>query len=321
VQTKVIRVTPKNEGLRGLIFEAETSFDLRYVPIAHSGFLATWDGRLVSPLFRFPSDQISDRRLLYAGEEHDQVTTTFALMAVLDAIQLNIIEESRQREPKGDAHFQLRLTSTFIRSNARLPPIVTLPYSEHQIEVPNGTVTAKGLGVLDRNVESGQDRIRLVAAPRDHGIASLSDRIETPMVRIPFRDWIEDYAPVLGLGERFIVEIPIGANNIRDAWNQTKEAEKALASFSSKGVFAHCREAGVALDAAVKRKHGNSFTYNERWTRSFKNFNHAASLDLHLQEWKDKHGDEAKILRSDCEHLVLLTKSLCRLAESLLSEE
>lgn len=136
-------------------------------------------------------------------------------------------------------------------------------------------------------------------------------------------DWIYDYAPKLGLGEYFVVEIPKGRMVIQAAWSYIEKAEECFRRWDTKGVYAYCREAGTLLDKEIKNKFGDSFIYNERWGRAFAKFEHLASLDLHIENIKKSQKykeEEIKVGRSDAEHLLIITKALIKYTEELLQE-
>jgi len=123
---------------------------------------------------------------------------------------------------------------------------------------------------------------------------AISEQTFKESIRIPSADWIHDYVPKLELGEYFIVEIPKGQKTVEEAWKYMEEAEECLRKWDIKGVFDNCREAGKALDKAVKEKFGgDSFTYNERWGRAYlRFFNYVVSLGLHIEDFYGKSWEE-----------------------------
>ncbi len=140
-------------------------------------------------------------------------------------------------------------------------------------------------------------------------------------VRIPAQDWIHDFAPKLGLGEYFVVELPKDGV-IKEAWDYVKEAEECYRNWDSKGACANCREAGSLLDRKIGEKFGkDNPVYKEKWGRFYSSFKHLASLDLHIEDISRKLAPEEriKIGKSDIETLLIITRALVKYAGSLLT--
>jgi hypothetical protein len=140
-------------------------------------------------------------------------------------------------------------------------------------------------------------------------------------LEVPQSHWVGKVLPGLGTNKYFLVEVPVQNQHFAPAWALIEKAEQAFGRWDTKAVFAHCREAGVALTNFVERHHnGDSFLKDERWSRAVKEFNHFASLDLHLEEKKSsgKHSpDLVKIEKMDAECLLIFTKALAKYAEEL----
>ena len=143
-------------------------------------------------------------------------------------------------------------------------------------------------------------------------------------LEVPQSHWVEKILPPLGYLVYFLVEIPKGKKVIREAWDYLEKAESAFTRWETKAVFVNCREMGVLLDKTIKDKFGEAnFAYAERWSRAYNQFNHFASLDLHLENIKlsPKYSPaDVKVHKPDAEHLLIITKSLIKYAEELLQE-
>lgn len=141
-------------------------------------------------------------------------------------------------------------------------------------------------------------------------------------VEVPQSHWVGKVLPGLGTNKYFLVEVPVQNQHFASAWTLIEKAENAFGRWDTKAVFAHCREAGVALNTLIAKHHnGNSFLVDERWGRVVKEFNHFASLDLHLEEKRsnDKYSpDLVKIEKTDAECLLIITKALAKYAEELI---
>ena len=144
-------------------------------------------------------------------------------------------------------------------------------------------------------------------------------------IEIPQTYWLKNVLPNLGIGEFFVIELPRGNSELKDAWKYIETAEHAYRNWDSKSVFANCRELGILLDGKIKNKFGKlSFSYLERWQRRYKNYNHFASLDLHLEDTKSKSTtytlEEMKTYKIDAENMILSGKVILKYAQALLNE-
>lgn len=167
----------------------------------------------------------------------------------------------------------------------------------------------------------------MMAVPNNAGGSRTHDfvtgSIEAPQagfsVAVPQSHWINNILSGLKITEYLLLELPTTGTKMAPAWAYIRQAESAYFGRDSKGVFAHCREAGVALDSMLKAQLGAaSFAYAERWGRAYKHFSHLASLDLHLEEIKANSkyaADSVATAKPDFEHVLFSAKSLARFAE------
>lgn len=139
------------------------------------------------------------------------------------------------------------------------------------------------------------------------------------VIRVPRSHWVDNVLPGLQANAYFIVEIPKSTEHTAPAWSLIEQAEGSLGRWDTKGVFAHCREAATALTSLIQKHYSNgSFVSDQRWSRAAKEFNHFASLDLHLEEHRANYSGEAKIERADAECLLIFTKALAKFADELI---
>jgi len=140
---------------------------------------------------------------------------------------------------------------------------------------------------------------------------------------IPFYGW-SVIKETMGFPKTIFLEIPEATKPVTDALSYIDSAERASSNWNEKEVYGNCREAGKALDDEVKRKTGStSFTYVEKWSRAYSNFEKIASLALHVEDLKKsaKYKQEEIVFgRSDSSYLILLTKSLASYAAQLIKE-
>jgi hypothetical protein len=141
-------------------------------------------------------------------------------------------------------------------------------------------------------------------------------------LQIPQSHWVGKILPDLGANKYFLVEIPTQTDSLVRAWALIDQAEDAYRRWDTKAVYAHCREAVTALSDLVKTHHSqNSFLTEQRWHRAAKEFNHFASLDLHLEEIRAKGGhapNQVRIEKADAECLLIIAKALAKYAGELI---
>jgi len=318
----------------GISFDVEigyTKYEKAIIGIG--GWLETDDKKIIAEIReevpkRVEYSEIGARGSSFDREFKEDVYKT-TLIALLDRRALDHIEKRRKEDRKGDVKLTLNLNVKTVDSRAVISHV-------HEVE-------PEKIGLEPVKVYAGREttnwRILIYAYTPKYS----SDRInkwilsgcerpvflaifEQPLkkeIRIPSTDWIHDYAPKLGLGEYFIVEIPKGKRVIGEAWSYVEKAEECFRRWNTKGVYANCREVGYLLDRIIKEKFGkDSFNYKERWGRAYARFEHLASLDLHLEQLKQKYmTEDVKIDKDDAEHILIVTKLLIKYAEELLGEK
>lgn len=181
-----------------------------------------------------------------------------------------------------------------------------------------------------RPILAGYERVVVKSQDGQHGQAHdfLMGGFEGPeaafTVTIPQSHWVREILPHLKVTEYLLVEMPAKTGKkLLVAWDHLEKAESSYLNRNTKGVFAHCREAGDAINLVLKDQLGEkSFAFAERWTRAHKLFSHLSSLDLHIEDNKSRYPAETvKIDRPDVENLLFTAKSILKLAEQLLESK
>jgi len=323
------------------------------------GWLKTDDKEIVADL----KEDVPSSNIKYYGEviaklsklddQFKKGTYEATLIAPLSRRALEYIEERRGKNKKGDVKLILNLRVRVLESMTCISHIHEVKPEELglkpiEIEREDGTKISAKLLVFayDRKYSSSQDNRWILSGDKGPVFIKVAQKVLRKEVIIPSSDWIYDYAPKLGLGEYFIVEIPKGRETIEKAWNRIRKAEECFRNWDMKGVFSYCREAGEVLNKAMREEFGkDSFTFNERWGRTYlRFFNYVTSLGLHVEDmygkerWEDlvkglpkgfprpkRHADypkgQVRISKSDAEHVLFLTKLLAKYAEELVEEK
>ena len=324
--------------------------------VSIDGWLKTIDKKIVAKVQEvFPGQGI---RTLDIGAKESSFDVNFkedtyntTLIALLDEKTLKYIEDMRAIEKKKKVRFILELNVRAINTKAVVSHVHYMDPEKIGLKKTKITTRSKETSdwyalvwAYDSKYSSHVTNGWLISGDGSPLFLAISEHKLTKEISIDAPDWIYDYAPKLGLGEYFVVEVPKGKGAIQRAWSYVKKAEECFRSWDIKGVFSNCREAGEVLDKVIREKFGkNSFTYNERWGRAYlRFFNYIASLGLHLEEMQGKNWeeliknlpegfphpkrfadypeDEVKIGRADAEHALFTTKLLVKYAEELLEE-
>jgi hypothetical protein len=266
----------------------------------------------------------------YYDKEFKEDIYKATLIAILDKKALDYLENSRKRDKKGNVKLILNLHVKFLKSRTLISHLYAI--EPERIGLTPKVRLSSGWEGTGKIVVYAYDSGFTVEATNQWVLSGNSKPVFLELMECPLKaeiiisssDWIYDYAPKLGLGEYFVVEIPKGRMVIQAAWSYIEKAEECFRRWDTKGVYAYCREAAKLLDREIKNKFGeNSFISKERWGRSYARFEHLASLDLHIEDIKkslDYKEEEIKVSRSDAEHLLIVTKALVKYAEELLQE-
>jgi len=330
MEIKVNSVKPyEKAALPALQFDVEVEYKrFERVILGVSGYLKSDDGKILSTLseasFREgeeirPLGTLGARGTYRDKEFEERISNRFLLIAILDKIALDYIEKRRLSDIKRRVILNLELHVTFLVSRTL---ISHLHLTNEKVVLPGNREGYRVVFAYSPDYASQYNNLWVLSATGGPSFLDVEKIVKTARIEVSESDWIYDFVPKLGLGEYFIVEIPRGGDVIREAWSYVEKAEEAFRRWDSKSVYAYCREAGKLLDRVIKERFGeNSFVYKERWGRAYANFERLASLDLHIEDIKQRYkAEEIKIGRADCEYLLTLTKLLIKFAEELLRE-
>lgn len=213
-------------------------YEARELPIMVDGALYTETDRLLAPLQ--PEPRIGpSHQYLYPddanGSRLDQ-RAHLAFWAPLSARHLDVIEELREKNRKGDAILKAKLSVQFQKLKVEL---VDLGQTVRHVEAsPPTSKQAK------RNVHA-IDFLSRETGPKHTGPTVLSTRShvveqdvfsQTLSATIPGSDWLNDFSPALGRGRFLVVEVPDTSIEVVPAALQERfaRAVKAVADARTK---------------------------------------------------------------------------------------
>lgn len=325
-----------------LKFDVEISYSkFQEAVISIDGWVETDDGKIIAEIkearqdISIPPCSLSAYGSSFDSNFKEDIYETI-LVVILNNMTLQHIDNRRMMNRKGDVILNLILNVMSIDNKARTSFIHEINPKEIGIEKKEiFTETGKtsdwyilAYASVPNFSPSRQNRW-ILSGDGTPIFLDIKGQTLKKRIEIGSADWLHDYAPNLGLGEYFIIEIPKGMKLIKDAWVYVENAEKCFMNWDTKGVYANCRECGNLLDRILKGKLGkDSFAYKERWGRTYKRFKNMsfsdlASLDLHLEDIRKSQRyilEDIKIDKSDVEHILIVTKALIKYAEQLLKK-
>jgi len=338
MEIKNIQIKPYEKSvLPSISLEIEISH-MKYKEIITdvSGWLEADDGKIISNVSGHLLEGLSVTHELgargsYFDDAFKEGVYEVTLIAFLDQKALNYIEERRMKDKKGDVKIFVNLIVKVLENRAVISHLHEID-PKHIGLGPIKVHTSSGIEkeseiivyAFDPRFSSSRTNSWILSGDGSPVYLTMREQILRGEKIIPSSDWIHDFAPKLGLGEYFIVELPKGKEVIEEAWNYVEKAEECFRRWDTKGLYANCREIGSLLDEVIRKKFGkDSFIYKERWGRTVGRFENLASLDLHLEDIKKSQKyipEDVKICKSDAEHILIVTKALIKFAEELLQE-
>ncbi|MDA8056200.1 MAG: hypothetical protein M0Z77_11230 [Thermoplasmatales archaeon] len=342
-----LRVEPAQDYLKpSLRFTLSVEFGQGQEAVTDISGLALLDDKIIGNL-ELESQQMEFnlQAIRFIGEPVQKVKKEAMLILSLDQLALDRIEKSRKSNKKGDVLMTLRIRVSIIRNLAGMSYVVEYPLNKAPFPEQSKDDISEALGVGKGNVsllfyadqydKYSQNRTNLVLLSSNGvqggpgiGYINIEHFSLNLECKIPSADWIHDLSPLLGLGEYFVVEVPSGDKIVKGAWELVRKAEESYRQWGSPGVAGNCRLVGQSLDAEIKNKYGDSsFVYNERWGRIYKGFDYWVSMPLHLEGIKNEgtggrsyKKEEVKAGETDAEIMLVVTKSLIKYAEGLITE-
>jgi len=313
----------------GISFDVEISYTkYQEAIVGISGWLETDDEKIIAEI-KEEKEAIEHREIGARGSSFDRefredvYKTT--LLALLNRRALSHIEKKRMGNTKRDVVLILNLNVKIIDSEAVISHVYEVKPEDIGIKpvgLPNATgkvTTGWEVLVFAYNSEYSTSKTNrwILSGDGKPVFLAISGQPLKEKIRIPSTDWIYDYAPKLGLGEYFIVEIPKGQKVIEEAWKYIEKAEECFRTCDTKGVYANCREVGTLLNTIITDEFGNSPAI-KKWGKVIGEFNSSASLDLHEEDIKKgKPVGDIKIGIAETEHILIVTKALIKYAEEL----
>lgn len=329
MRIKSIKSRPVDDSLIPTIaFDLEIEHKkYKSVILGVEGWLLSDDRKKVAVLTEYP--QIQNEQKLGAelsirdSEFQDTIYKT-TLLATFDRYALRYIEKRRLSNSKRDVNLILDLRIKVLISLTTI--FHTFLASPSQIGIDPNNISKVLPRFIDQkkaylviyayNSNFSSDHINRWVLSGDgmpYFLQFITEKIEHK-IRITLSDWVHDFAPTLGLGEYYIIEIPKipKGNKLQKAWEYIEEAEKSFRKGDFDGVFSKCREVGILLANFMGQFKDRPNI--KKWRRVFKNFEYLASLSLHKEDISNKETPQGdiKICYYDVEYLLIRTKAMLK---------
>jgi len=298
------------------------------------GFLESADGRILANIVEIKPEIATTSELGARDSSFDsrfkETVYNSTLVAILDRKALDYIEDRRMEDEKHDVYLTLVLNIRGVSARAKLSHFHEIDHSSMGLPPYVNVFSTSGKRKEGKILAYGHDSqfsteftnlwiLSGDGSPVFLGVNSQSIKKED--IRISSTDWIHDFAPKLGFGEYFIVEIPRGKEAVKKAWDYVEKAEECSREGNTKEVYANCREVGYLLTKVTKEKFENKPAI-KKWKRAIDKFETLTSMDLHTENITEQMPKgEISIGRPETEHVLIVTKALIKYAEELLREK
>lgn len=299
-----------------------------------SGFLKSKDNKILTKLYQYSQNNTIESadigaRGSYKDREFKYDSYKTVLISQLDKNVVNYINESRIKNSEKNVFLNIDIIIKYLESNANICGVTfTNPNDLNLPDLSIGSQKGKIMTyAYNPDFNSNHTASWLLSGDNGNIFLSVKKQLLRDKIRISSSDWINIFAPVLDIGEFFIIEVPKGKQIIKEAWEYIEKAKGCFNKWDYEGVYVNCREIGTLLDSKLKAKYGkNNFIYEERWGRTYKrfknlSFNEVASLGLHLEDLKKttKYSiDDIKIGKPDAEHIMYVTMLLIKFTDELM---
>jgi len=216
IDTDKIKVEPLRDRVSPEIrFDIPLYYRAKYeMPIASMGILLSEDGKKISDLIEIVTDisKISElaAKDMAASEREEEEEIALSMVAKLDPVVLDHIEDLRSKNPKGDVKLTLEIVVRTLNSRSvlsylsfldRTPPF---EFSEHQkrAELVIYNLSKDKFSALRNNMW-------ILSGREGPTFLELRNNQLKGDVRIPSNDWLHDFCPILQVGKFAVFEFQV----------------------------------------------------------------------------------------------------------------
>jgi hypothetical protein len=251
VKMEIKRVVPKphEKSISPVMsFEVDIAFmKFQEAIIGVEGFLESADGKTLANVVEATPEKTKTAELGAKDSSFDsrfkETVYNSTLIAPLDRKSLSYIEATRMENEKRDVYLTLNLNVRSILTRAKVSHFHEIDHTSTGLPPQVKVFSTSGKRREGKILAYGHDsqfsteftNLWIVSGDGSPIFLSVnSQNIKKEGIRIPSIDWIHDFAPKLGLGEYFIVEIPRGKEAIKKAWDYIEKAEECNRQWDTK---------------------------------------------------------------------------------------
>jgi hypothetical protein len=309
----------------GLQFTLEITLnDYPYeIPLHIEGLMLSEDGKILATLSSARLQSLSrEMYSLRAGDfardlrqpKKEQVS----LVAWLNKEILHEINALRQKH-KGDAIFEIQLNILTFYFDIVLHHTALVKPTQYGLRTLLNDERIMVSTYFPNGFDTDKPDLWLLSGKATPNFLKVYEYVDRTTAEIPQSKWVREFAPKLGLGTYFIVEVP-AEGVLKEAWGLVEKAEEAFNRWDIEGVYSNCRRVGSLLDNLIRKSNLSDFVKDLKWERTYKLFYDLASVGLHIEEYKKSQKykpEDIKITQEDCMNLLIITKSLIKYVEDL----
>lgn len=312
--TKIIPTIYKNSIQPSIKFDISIEYDSNTcLPISYHSSVYTVDQKFISNLEEISFLEENKTNILSntlsrgAGKREKLEIFSISFVWTISSIELEFIENQRSE------------------GNLKLNISTTIKYLENNFSISNikyGKIkdisTDKELLFYeyDANYHPVHTDMNLISVNSNREFLNYKTGNINYSLEIKTSDWLNDFAPNLGLGKFFIINIPTNHKTLKNAWNYITNGERSLLECNYKGVLANCRECISAIDKKVKSNsyYQINFFFKEKWNRKI---SHYLSLGLHLEDINENPEEIHNISKADAHFALFSTKAILNYYEEI----
>ncbi len=216
--------------LPAISVEVSQEFEANALGIVIEGSVIAADGRIIGALLPALEPSTNDGGTTHplavfkpsshqAGVRMPSRSIQKAFYFLIEKPLLEHIENLRLRDPKKDAHFSFSFTADY--------SLLSVSTGTYQLGGPDAEGKQPVLATSRNYGDTGNLNARILVNYPDELLRHQQLRAGASWV-IKASDWIHDFAPVLGLGQFLIVEIPQSPMGAVDSSSQTPEMTEFL---------------------------------------------------------------------------------------------
>ena len=327
----------------GIAFDVELDFSGEkkdMVPIEVSGRVESKDKKTLARLQEWVPEREGETKIshLYAdGTSVDAKDQTYnaKLYGLIGERGVEHIDKLREETAKDDVFLNIILEVRVLRSQSVIPSLHRVPFQDTELSEPEEVSdhTKNGLVTYEYTQDRDPSQNDLWVISGDGGANFLSTAIVRsvePGYRIPSSDWVDEFLPEFGFGNRITFEFPDTteleneeeelAESLKVAFEELDRAKSDLQRGEWRSVVSHMLGVYDAIDTSeveedlwdleemgyTKQAEGKLIGLQSNFGDYLGKFRHRRGKDKELQEKAEPHREDARFMFSMMAGLVQL---------------